>query len=241
MTLQESSGESGLFVTAARYLLRGAGVCSLATVEAGSGSPYASMITAATETDGTPLFLISRLALHTRNLEADNRGSILFMAGGDAADPLSLGRVSAMGRAEKTDSPLARTRFLARHPEAAGYAGFADFALWRLLVEKAHYVGGFGKIVTLAGDQVIRRGAEIAAWEAEITGSLEEINARHGTLLAKLGGDGAAWRLAACDLEGGELLSEGRALRLVFPEPLQTVYQILDSLQRLAENGATSR
>lgn len=245
MTQQDSSADSGLFVTPARYLMRGTGVASLATLEPGTGSPYASMITVATQTDGTPLFLISRLAWHTRNLEADPRGSILFKAEGEASDPLALGRVSVMGRAEKTDNAFDRARFLARHPEAAGYARFADFALWRLQVEKAHHVGGFGRIGTLPGDELIRHPEEVAAWDAEIAPQLDEVNAKQSALCAQLaaerGGSGMGWRLAACDPEGGELVLEDCALRLIFPEPLQSVYQIPEALQRLGGNNATSR
>jgi heme iron utilization protein len=244
MTLQDSSGNSGLFVTSARYLMRGTGVGSLATLEPVSGSPYASMITVATETDGTPLLLISRLAWHTRNLETDPRASILFMSGGSAADPLALGRISVMGRAERTDSPAARARFLARHPEAEVYIDFADFALWRLTVEMGHFIGGFGRIGTIAGDRLIRNVQMSRAWDDGIASQLDAINAGDAALLARLAEQhdetGQGRRLAACDPEGAELVADGRALRLVFPEPLESVYQIPEALQRLAGNNGTS-
>jgi heme oxygenase (biliverdin-IX-beta and delta-forming) len=238
--------ESGLFVTSARKIIRGTGVAALATLEPGTGSPYASMLTVATETDGTPVFLISRLAWHTRNLEADSRASILFCAGGESSDPLALGRVSVMGRAERTGNELARERFLARHPEAAGYAGFADFSLWRLLPEKAHHVGGFGQIGTVPGDALIRPAQTARAWDAEIGVTLADLNAHHGALIARLavqhgGGaaDGAS-TLAACDPDGAELIADGRTLRLAFSEPVQNVYQILQELQRLEANKVRS-
>ena len=55
--------------------------------------------------------------------------------------------MTLFGKAEKTGEEAARRRFLARHPEAAFYADFPDFAFWRLEVEGAHYIGGFGRIV----------------------------------------------------------------------------------------------
>ena len=112
----------------ARALVRRALKASLATIAAGSGYPYASLITVATAASGVPVFLISGLAQHTKNLAQDPRASILFDGTGAAGDPLQGGRVTLYGKAEKTDEEAARRRFLARHPEAAFYADFPDFA-----------------------------------------------------------------------------------------------------------------
>ena len=240
----KSTGEVGLFVASARYLIRNTGVATLATLEPDTGSPYASMITVATETGGSPVFLISKLAWHTRNLEADGRASILFTAEKQPGDPLALGRVSLMGTAERTGDALSRERFLACHPEAEGYAGFADFAFWRLNVEKAHYVGGFGKIGTLAGDRLLRTGPEIEAWNAEISRVLincpAELAAALAGRVAGSAGVTGAWRLAACDPEGCDLVSGDHAVRLAFPQPVEDVNQIPGVLQRLASAEATS-
>ena len=103
----------------ARALVRRALKASLATIAAGSGYPYASLITVATEASGAPVFLISTLAQHTKNLSLDPRASILFDGTGAAGDPLQGARVTLYGKAEKTGEEAARRRFLARHPEAA--------------------------------------------------------------------------------------------------------------------------
>jgi putative heme iron utilization protein len=202
------------------------------------------MITAATTTGGSPVFLISKLAWHTRNLEADPRASILFMPETQPGDPLALARISVMGVAERTEDALDHKRFLARHPEAEGYAGFADFSFWRLRVEKAHYVGGFGRIGTLAGDRVIRQGPAIDAWNTEISSLLMNCPAELPAALARLaapdthGADD--WRLAACDPEGCDLISGDRAVRLPFPQAVENVNQLAEVLQRLASGEATS-
>ena len=128
---------------------------SLATIAAGSGYPYASLITVATEASGAPVFLISKLARHTTNLASDPRASILFDGTGAAGDPLQGARVTLYGKAEKTGEEAARRRFLARHPEAAFYADFPDFGFWRLKVEGAHYIGGFGRIVDLSPAELL--------------------------------------------------------------------------------------
>ena len=139
----------------ARALVRRALKASLATIASGGGYPYASLITVATEASGAPIFLISGLAQHTRNLSEDPRASILFDGTGAAGDPLQGARVTLFGKAEKTAEEGVRRRFLARHPEAAFYADFPDFAFWRLEVQGAHYIGGFGRIVDLKPHDVL--------------------------------------------------------------------------------------
>ena len=244
MIIKESTGEVGLFVTSARYLMHGAGVACLATLEPGTGSPYASMITVAVETGGAPVFLISRLAWHTRNLEADPRASILFTAEKQPGDPLALGRISLMGTAEKSADPLVRQRFLARHPEAEGYSGFADFAFWRLRVDKAHYVGGFGKIGTIDADSLIRQGAAVDTWNAEISRVLAALPADLPAALARRAAPDAdnvsGWIVAACDPEGCDLISGDRSLYLPFSQAVEDVNQIPGVLQHLASGVATS-
>lgn len=238
MTPNESTRDSGLIVTSARNLIRGTGVASLATLEPESGNPYVSIITVATDTDGSPLFLISTLAWHTRNLQADPRASILCAETHRTGDPLALGRISLMGTAERIGTALARARFLAKHPEASDYAGFADFSLWRLRVEKAHYVGGFGRIVTLSGDRLIRSATDVEAWTAGVEGALAEANASHGALIREAarraeGGEGD-WSLAACDSDGCDLVSAGRSLRISFAAPILRVEDIPAALEAAA-------
>lgn len=133
----------------ARTLVRGAFKATLATLDSASGYPYASLITVATDVSGAPIFLISALARHTRNLVADPRASILLDGTGELADPLQGARLTLHGRAEKVSGEAVKQRFLARHPEAALYVGFEDFAFWHLVVEGAHFIGGFGRIVDL--------------------------------------------------------------------------------------------
>lgn len=233
-----SSAESGLILTAASGLIRMTGVASLATLESGSGHPYASLITVATETGGEPILLISTLAWHTRNLEADPRASILFSATSTSGDPLDLGRVSLMGIAERTTAPRARARFLARHPSAALYAGFADFSFWRLKVERAHYVGGFGRITTFDGDEVLLDPAHAEAWDAEVDAAIELVNAGHAGLIADLAGAAGPWRLAACDPHGCDLVLEDRAIRLTFPAPISAPAQLLPALIEISGRPA---
>jgi putative heme iron utilization protein len=96
---------------------------------------------------GRPLLLISGLAVHTRNLEADPRASLLVAEPGPAGDVLAAERVTVLGTARRLAAPEvqdARTLYLARHPEATAWVEFGDFALWRVEVDEVYVVGGFG-------------------------------------------------------------------------------------------------
>ena len=100
---------------------------ALATLMAGTGDPYCSLVNLASHPDGTPILLISRLALHTRNILADSRVSLMLDERA-AGDPLEGARIMLQGRAEpvgKEDLELVRRRYLSAHPSAEGFVDFA--------------------------------------------------------------------------------------------------------------------
>lgn len=134
----------------ARALFRQAERAALATLAEG-GSPYASLVLVAEAKDGAPVLLISDLAEHAKNLQRDPRGALLVDGTLGLADPLTGPRVTLMGRLAKHPDPTLKARFVARHPSAATYAGFGDFAAWRMAVERAHLVEGFGRIFWIDG------------------------------------------------------------------------------------------
>ncbi|TAN50771.1 MAG: heme iron utilization protein, partial [Rhodospirillales bacterium] len=114
-----------------------------------------SLVAVATAHDGSPLLLLSKLADHTQNLERDNRASLLFALPEGHANPQTAPRVGVMGRLSRSDVMADRARYLARQPGAALYAGFADFCIWRMTVERLHFVGGFGRAVWFEAGQVL--------------------------------------------------------------------------------------
>ncbi len=139
---------------AAKKLLREGRSGALATLMAGSGDPYCSLVNVATAPDGAPLLLLSKLALHTKNILADPRASLMLDERKDG-DPLEGARVMLMGTLAATDDAGARTAYLRRHPEAEMFAGFADFAFYRMAISRAHLVAGFGRIVDLAARDIL--------------------------------------------------------------------------------------
>jgi putative heme iron utilization protein len=110
------------------------------------GHPFGSVMPYTPDERGRPLVLISGMAMHTRNLEADPRASLLVTQPGRADDPLAAARATLVGEARRLAAPdlsAARARYLERHPEAGAWADFDDFAFWRLEVAEIYFVGGF--------------------------------------------------------------------------------------------------
>ena len=131
----------------ARALLRTASQATLATAAQDRGGwPFASLVLLAHDRDGTPLLLLSDLAEHSRNIAADDRVSLLIDGTAGLDDPLTGPRLTVLGHAERSTDPDHRQRFLKRHPSAEQYVDFADFAVYRLAVERGHLVAGFGRI-----------------------------------------------------------------------------------------------
>jgi len=226
---------------AAKKLTREARSGALATLMAGAGDPYCSLVNVAPAADGAPLLLISRLAVHTRNILADARVS-LMLDERKAGDPLQGARVTLMGTAARTESADARRRYLAYQPEAEMFAGFGDFAFYEVRLKGAHLVAGFGRIVDLAPADLLTElaGAEaLMAAEPEV---IEHMNADHAgacRLYATrlLGAPDGEWRCVGCDPDGLDLQCERTGLRLPFPQRVTQPGALRAVLKQMAEQA----
>jgi hypothetical protein len=221
----------------ARALLRGVRSGALATLDP-DGTPFASLVTMATDSDGTPLMLLSRLSAHTRNLLASPRCSLLFSQGGKG-DPLAHPRLTVVGRAVQTQEIRARERFLARHPKAKLYADFPDFGFFALDPEAGHLNGGFAKAATLTRDQLLLDLSDAEALVAGERGAVEHMNADHADALALYAaGSGAEaglpWRLTGLDPEGMDLMAGDRTARVTYPERVADMGGLRKSLVSMA-------
>lgn len=208
-----------------RDLVRGLDRASLATalpVEGGSW-PYASLVLAAVDHDLSPILLLSDLAEHTRAIAADDRVSLLFDGTHGLDQPLTGPRVTLVGRAGRTDDARLARRFLARHPDAGIYAGFKDFHFYRVAVERAHLVAGFGKIRWLTAAELGATPANgLVDAEEGIVNHMNEEHADAVQLYAGklLGLGGSGWRMTGIDAEGIDLRRSGQVARLAFEAPL---------------------
>lgn len=243
MSVEDASklpGNSPVNETAAtaRTMIRAAQKGSLGTLLQPTGHPYASLLLVATEPDGSPVLLISKLALHTKNLLADPRATLLIDATGLDADPLSGGRITLIGEARPTTSATARRRYLARHPVSAGYADFPDFSFYKFDIAGAHYIGGFGRIVDIPrADLLIDISGAEALVEAE-PGIVEHMNEDHADAVELyatklLGGAPGAWRMSGLDPEGCDLVLGAHALRLPFASRVTSGEEVRKELVRL--------
>jgi len=142
-------------VRAARALLAAESVGVLSTISVHRpGFPYGSVTPYALSAQGAPLLLLSRLAAHTKNLLADPRASLFIGDRSAAEDPQAGARVSLLGRVAPlpaADEPDGRTRYLAAWPRAADYLALGNFSFWRLEIEEARLIAGFGEIRWLDG------------------------------------------------------------------------------------------
>jgi putative heme iron utilization protein len=231
---------------ASRHLMRTALKGALATLDRHLTHPYASLVLLATDPTGAPVFLISRLAQHTRNLEQDPRASILFDGTDGLADPLTGGRLTLTGAAAPCADPAALRRFLGRHPSAEAYARFADFKLYALKVTRAHYVGGFGRIVDLPAPSLLTGTADAGALIAAEPEILAHMNSDHADAIAlyasELAGRAAgAWRMVGVDPDGVDLLHCTSAARIDFPEHVRTPEEARAQLISLVQQARKRR
>jgi len=234
----------------ARLIARGALKGALATNRRSGRSgaksqPYVSKVGVATDSGGAPLFLFSTLAAHTQDLLSDPRASILLEAPSAAANPLEGARCTLVGRVEKLtgcESDVARTMYLQRHPGAAMYAGFGDFALWRMSIEKVHYVGGFGRAKWVKGAEYLSNATDFAAGQDRV---LESLNAEKRDELCAVAGfvtgrSARGLKALSIDADGLALIGpKGNQARIDFLSPAHDLRGWRARFQGLCKKSVT--
>lgn len=208
----------------AKSLLRRSRQGALATLMPGSGDPYCSLVNLASHPDGSPILLISRLAVHTKNILADSRISLMLDERA-AGDPLEGARIMLSGRAEQAEDEkdLLQRRYLSAHPAAEAFVSFKDFAFFRIRPAETHLVAGFGRIVDLKPEQFLTDLAGAEDLLAAEEGAVEHMNADHRDAMGLyatrlLGAPAGDWRCTGCDPDGLDMQDGQTALRLDFPE-----------------------
>jgi putative heme iron utilization protein len=228
----------------ARSLLRRSRQGALATLMAGSGDPYCSLVNVASQSDGAPILLISRLALHTRNILGDARVS-LMLDELSQADPLEGSRIMLAGRAEEASGDAAanlRRRYLNAHPSAEAFVNFKDFSFFRILPAAAHLVAGFGRIVDLKPGQFLTDISDADVLLEAEQGAIDHMNADHRDAMnlyatRLLGAEAADWRCTGCDPDGIDMQAGTTTLRLDFPRRIVTPAALRQMLKEFADQA----
>jgi putative heme iron utilization protein len=219
---------------------------ALATIDRNTGHPFASLVNVATDVDGTPLILISRLSTHTANLEDDGRASLLFASVG-RGDPLAYPRLTVLGTfipvaRQDAREPRLRRRFLTRHPKSELYAGFADFSFWQLEVVSGHLNGGFGRAADLKASDLLTDVTDAEDLLDAEASAVAHMNADHAEALRLyatklLSAEDGPWRLTGIDPEGIDLALGDATQRLPFPERVSTAEQMRKTVVDLAKSA----
>jgi hypothetical protein len=215
------------------------------------GHPFASVMPYALDDAGRPIFLISAMAMHTQNLEADARASLLVTQPDWTGDPLAAGRLTLLGQARRvpeSDAVAARERYLTRHERARYWADFEDFGLWRLELVDLYFVGGFAAMdwVT-AADYAAARPDPLADAAA---GIVEHMNGDHADALVEYarhfaGEPADEATMVAVDRLGFKLrLRSGERLsstRIAFPREVTTAAQSREVLIAMLKDARAGR
>lgn len=225
----------------ARSLLRRSRQGALATLMAGSGDPYCSLVNVASHADASPILLISRLALHTKNILADSRISLMLDERA-AGDPLEGARIMLAGRAEEIAGEAAgtlRRRYLNAHPSAQAFVDFKDFSFFRVVPSGAHLVAGFGRIIDLKPAKFLTDISDAGELLEAEQGAIEHMNEDHRETMnlyatRLLGAEPADWSCIGCDPDGMDMQAGGTVLRLDFPERVTSGGALRKMLARLA-------
>jgi len=184
------------------------------------GFPFGSVSPYVLDHDGNPVILISTLAEHTKNIDADPRVSLIVHP--CVEDMQAAGRVTLVGRAGRLpDKEAFGVRYLRYLPQAEGYFGMHDFHFYRIVVEDVRFIGGFGKIHWIRPERYAPPPAiALAAAEDDI---LAHMNADHAHNLReycrhvhRVGVLDAT--MIGIDCDGFDVRADGHVLRFTFPQ-----------------------
>jgi putative heme iron utilization protein len=218
-------------------------LCTLALEP--EGYPYGSFVTVAFD-EGNPVFLISGLAEHTKNLERDPRASLLVAESG-ADDPLANGRVTMLGPCTRVegDGGRARAAFLTVHPNAAYYADFRDFAFWNLRVNAVRYIGGYGRMSWISEENW--QAAEADPLAPYAAGAIAHMNADHADAMVlyckafSKATDITSATMTGVDRYGFDMSAKTpdgpRPVRVAFPKPVRTPEDVRATLVAMAKDA----
>jgi heme oxygenase (biliverdin-IX-beta and delta-forming) len=153
------------------------------------GFPFGSMMPFAADGLGRPVFFISSMAMHTQNLRQDARASLLITQPDFSGDPLGAARLTLIGAVNVSPAAEVRELYLSRYENARYWQDYTDFAFYRLEVEGAYFIGGFGVMGWVTAEDYITAAPDPLALVAPRI--IQHMNADHGDALRRIAGHDA--------------------------------------------------
>lgn len=231
----------------ARTLVSSMTVGYLATIGE-DGAPWCSLVVYGPTAGGDPVLLVSTMAEHGRNLLTDPRASLALNDPSAPGDPLDRPRITLAGRAVRPEGERAEQALdahVAAIPGAMLYAGWDDFTLWVLEVERVRWVGGFAVMDTISAEDY--RAAEPDPTQPVAAKSVAHLNKDHTEALLAISRElgGARGAVAAVctgiDRYGIDLSCTGAgqsaAARVAFDEPLTKAADVRPATVALAKRA----
>lgn len=213
------------------------------------GWPFGSVMPYSLSADGAPIFLISGMAIHTQNVLADPRASLLVMQSGNEGDPLGMARVTLLGTVSRIENVPAEVRdgYLQRHPNARHWIEYSDFGFFRLDVTHIYFVGGFGAMGWVPQEEFAAAEADPLADAA--AGIIEHMNRDHAEALREITRhfgnlDAEEATMVSCDRLGfvvrARTTSGMKGLRVAFTEEVRSAAdarRVLVAMVKAARGG----
>lgn len=222
--------------TAARRFVRGQHSGVLSTISRRvEGFPFGSVAPFILDHAGCPVILISTLAEHTKNIDADSRVSLIVQP--YSPDMQVAGRVTLLGRAQRlNDKSEQGARYLRFHPQAESYFSMHDFSFYRIEPVRIRFIGGFGKIHWVEPEQYLTPESPLAKQES---GIIEHMNREHSESLRAYcrhvhGVETAQADMIGIDPDGFDVRGDAGELRFEFATPVSDAEQAREVLVQLA-------
>lgn len=220
----------------ARALLRAEkdGILSTHSLDV-PGYPFGSVTPYSLDKKGRPVILISDLAQHTKNIEADPKISLTITASTLSRDVQANARLTFLGDARKLeeDEGDAKERYLRKFPHAKNYFSAHNFFFYVLELKRARYIEGFGKIWWVEPNELELESVFNYAAEARV---LDHMNADHKDALVKycseydFSNDKEDYSMTGIDSEGMDLKVGSENVRIPFDKPLESASQAREVL-----------
>lgn len=202
-----------------------------------TGYPFGSVAPFVLDHDGQPLLLISTIAEHTKNIMADCKVSLLVFAG--AEDLQANARLTMLGEAEQTDKQdeLLKARYLRYFPQAEQYFAMHDFLFYRLQIQQARYIAGFGSMGWMDGTEFRSPRSPLISQEA---GIIEHMNNDHHTNMKSYcqhfySINPEHIEMTGIDCDGFDLRADAQILRFNFAQAIHDAMEARVALVKMAK------